>query len=354
MALLHWGRKRSVIVGDHHWGSKRLAFFGAACHIRRMARHPMLTQAIALTNAGRNADAVQLIRQVAATGDSEALGVLAEMTWRGGLVEQDPKRARTLFEQAAARGNGKSNLVITNLLASGVAGKQDWALAMERLRIEARQLPARHKALNLIKAMDLDAEGNPRAIPKGIKLSDDPEVVQFTQLLTSAECRYLMEATGNQFEPSMVYNSNRQLVRDEIRTSDGSTIHWQIEDPAVVALNRRIATVSGSRYESGEPLALLRYSPGQEYRPHFDFVKGAENRRLMTALIYLNDDYEGGETAFVRTGLKVKGKTGDVILFHNAGSDGGPNPLSEHAGLPITKGVKFLATRWIREARWIP
>ena len=314
----------------------------------------MLNQAVALSNAGRKAEAVQLVRQVAATGDPEALGVLAEMTWRGGLVEQNPKQARTLFEQAAGRGNANSNLVVTNLLASGVAGKQDWKQALERLRVEARQVPARRKALNLIEAMELDSEGNPKAVPEGKQLSDDPLVFHFAGLLTREECRYLMEATGDRFEPSMVYDSNRQLVRDQIRTSDGSTIHWLIEDPAVVALNRRIAAVSGSSYESGEALALLRYSPGQEYRPHFDFVKGADNRRLMTALIYLNEDYEGGETEFVCTGLKVKGRTGDVILFHNEGADGGPNPRSEHAGLPITKGVKYLATRWIRESRWIP
>ena len=314
----------------------------------------MLNQAIALSNAGRNAEAVRLIRQVASTGDGEALSVLAEMTWRGGLVEQDPRQARKLFEQAAARGNGKSNLIVTNLLASGVAGKQDWAEALDRLRIEARQLPERRRALDLIDAMELDAAGDPTSIPAGERLSEDPEVTHFPLLLTPSECRYLMEATGNRFEPSMVYDSSRQLVRDEIRTSDGSTIHWLVEDPAVVALNRRIASVSGSRYESGEALALLRYSPGQEYRPHFDFVKGAENRRLMTALVYLNDDYEGGETEFVRTGLKIKGKTGDVILFRNDGADTGPNPNSEHAGLPVTRGVKYLATRWIRETRWIP
>ena len=69
-----------------------------------------------------------------------------------------------------------------------------------------------------------------------------------------------------------------------------------------MALNRRIAAISHSAYEDGEALALLRYSPGQEYRPHFDFVSGATNRRLQTALIYLNSGYEGGETHFVRTG----------------------------------------------------
>lgn len=314
----------------------------------------MLSQAIALSNEGRNAEAVQLIRQVASTGDAEALGALAEMTWRGGLVEQDPVRARTLYEHAAARGHGKAAIILTNLLASGVAGKQDWGQAIERLRVEANALPARRRALDLIEAMDIDEEGNPRIAPEGKQLSTDPRVSQFTRLFTAAECDYLQQATGNAFEPSMVYDSSRQLVRDTIRTSDGATIHWLIEDPAIVALNRRIAAISGSAYEDGEALALLRYSPGQEYRPHFDFVSGAANRRLQTALVYLNDDYEGGETRFVQTGLTVKGGAGDLILFSNEGADGGPNPLSEHAGLPVTSGQKFLATRWIRESRWIP
>jgi prolyl 4-hydroxylase len=319
-----------------------------------MPRNPLLNQAIALSGAGRNAEAVALLRQVASTGDPEALGALAEATWRGGLVEQDPVAARRLYEQAAAKRHANAALIITNLLASGVAGKRDWGGALARLRAEAGLHPARKRALELIEAMALDANGDPTAVPDGRRLSEDPEVVHFSGLLTPDECRHLMQASGNAFEPSMVYDSSRRLVRDEIRTSDGATIHWLIEDPAVVALNRRIAAISRSAYENGEALALLRYSPGQEYRPHFDFVGGTANRRLLTALIYLNDGYEGGATRFVRTGLTVKGSTGDVVLFRNEGADGGPNPLSEHAGLPVTKGQKFLATRWIREARWIP
>lgn len=314
----------------------------------------MLNQAIALSSAGRNAEAVALLRQVASTGDPEALGVLAEATWRGGLVEQNPVGARRLYEQAAAKGHANAALIVTNLLASGVAGERDWGAALARLRAEAVLHPARKVSLELIEAMALDANGDPTAVPDGRRLSDDPEVVHFTGLLTPDECRHLMQASGNAFEPSTVYDSSRRLVRDPIRTSDGATIHWLIEDPAVVAVNRRIAAVSGSAYENGEALALLRYSPGQEYRPHFDFVGGVANRRLLTALIYLNDGYRGGETSFVRTGLTIKGRAGDVVLFNNEGVDGGPNPLSQHAGLPVTKGQKYLATRWIREARWIP
>ena len=319
-----------------------------------MSPNPMIAQAIALSNAGRNTEAVALLRQVASTGDPEGLRALAELTWRGGLVQQDPISARKLYEQAAARGHPKASQIVTNLLASGVAGKRDWEEAMKRLRVEARSDSARQRALNLIGRMALDPHGDPLSVPAGRQLSADPEVRQVPGLFTIAECGYLMQATGSRFEPSMVYDSTRRLVRDQIRTSDGATIHWLIEDPAIVALNRRIAAVSACPYENGEALALLRYSPGQEYRPHFDFVKGAANRRLQTALVYLNADYEGGETRFVRTGLTVKGEAGDVILFRNEGAGGGPNPLSEHAGMPVTKGVKYLATRWLRESRWIP
>ena len=99
----------------------------------------------------------------------------------------------------------------------------------------------------------------------------------------------------------MVYDPAGQLVRDTIRTSDGATFHWDIEDPAIHAINRRLAAASRTEYDAGEALQVLRYAPGQQYRPHFDWVDSAANQRLWTALIYLNEAYEGGATAFVRT-----------------------------------------------------
>ncbi|HVF36974.1 MAG TPA: 2OG-Fe(II) oxygenase [Sphingomicrobium sp.] len=318
-----------------------------------MVQHPQLKQAVALSESGRNDEAVTIIRQLASTGEPEALGLLAELHWRGGMVEQDLNRARTLYQYAGSLGNASAGIATTNLLASGVAGPRDWPQAIERLRAESQVIAGRRRTLELIEAMDLDGNGDPVSVPQGKLLSENPQVIHFERLLTASECAYLRNAGGEKFEPSMVYDQDRKLVRDTIRTSDGAAIHWLVEDPAIVALNRRIAAISGNAYEDGEPLALLRYSPGQEYRPHFDYVEGG-NRRLQTALCYLNEDYDGGETEFVRTGLKVKGGMGDVILFRNDSVDGGPNPMSEHAGLPVVSGTKFLATRWIRESRWIP
>jgi len=302
----------------------------------------------------QNEQGMQLLREIASRGDPNGLFILGDLTWSGTMTVKDPPRGRLLIEYAAAYGHVEANLLATNLLASGIAGKRDWPTALARLQREAAALPIRRDAAQLVSAMQIDGNGDPIATPEARRLSDQPDAVLFERLLTVAECEYLMGGARERFEPSMVYNESRELVRDTIRTSDGATIHWLIEDPAIVALNRRIAVASGTAYEDGEALQVLRYVPGQEYRPHFDWLNQAPNQRIWTALIYLNDDYEGGATAFVRTGLEVRGRTGDVLLFSNAQKDGHGDPLAEHAGLPVTAGVKYLATRWIREARWIP
>src|SRR5687767_7989398 len=114
--------------------------------------------------AGRNQEAVAIIRQLAAAGDREAAFMLAEMTWRGGLVQQDCHSGRKLYE--AVRGHARADAYATNLLASGIAGPRDWQGALRRLKMEAAKDPMRRRVLDLVKAMDLDEEGNPRSLPE--------------------------------------------------------------------------------------------------------------------------------------------------------------------------------------------
>ncbi|WP_331040153.1 2OG-Fe(II) oxygenase [Allosphingosinicella sp.] len=121
-----------------------------------------------------------------------------------------------------------------------------------------------------------------------------------------------------------------------------------LENPAVHALNRRLAAASGTQVTQGEPLQILRYSPGQEYKAHVDALPVGTNQRILTMLVYLNEDYAGGETKFLETGLGFKGRTGDALLFRNASADGRPDPMARHAGLPVTRGQKLIASRWIR------
>jgi len=123
-----------------------------------------------------------------------------------------------------------------------------------------------------------------------------------------------------------------------------------MEDPVVRQLNRRFAAITGTKVECGEPLHVLRYAPGQEYRPHFDAIPGAQNQRTWTVLVYLNDAYEGGATLFDQLNIQFRGAPGDALVFRNADQDGIPDPRLRHAGAPVAAGVKWLATRWIRAA----
>jgi len=289
----------------------------------------------------------------ASRSDPDALFNLAAMSWGGLGVPQDPRKGRELYRRAGEAGHKEARHCTTNLLANGVAGPRDWLKALERLEGEARTDPRRRRMLELLGKMQLNADGDPLALPEGEALSQSPHVTLFTRLLTAAECEYLRDSAEPAYGPSIVNDSNGATTRDPIRTSDGSTLHWLIEDPVVHAINRRLAAASGSAYDCGEATQILRYRPGQQYRPHLD-AREAANPRVLTALAYLNHDFKGGETLFVETKLKVKGRKGDVLVFRNTGPDGRPDPLSRHAGLPVTAGTKYLASRWIRAHRWIP
>ena len=71
-------------------------------------------------------------------------------------------------------------------------------------------------------------------------------------------------------------------------------------------------------------------------------------------IVWLNQGYEGGETLFIKTGRKLKGRSGDSLLFRNVLADGGRDEAAAHAGLPVTRGEKLIASRWIRERRFEP
>src|SRR5207237_6258717 len=85
----------------------------------------ILQRALALIEAN-DPGGVEQVRELASAGDRDALYLLAQLHWTGTLAPQDPMRARQLFEAAAGRGHMQANLIMTNLLASGVAGARKW------------------------------------------------------------------------------------------------------------------------------------------------------------------------------------------------------------------------------------
>jgi prolyl 4-hydroxylase len=72
---------------------------------------------------------------------------------------------------------------------------------------------------------------------------------------------------------------------------------------------------------------------------------------VLTFLVYLNDDYDGGETDFPGLGIAHKGRRGQGLLFVNALDDSEPDLRTVHAGCAPTKGEKWIVSQFIRNRR---
>lgn len=89
-----------------------------------------------------------------------------------------------------------------------------------------------------------------------------------------------------------------------------------------------------------EGFQLLRYEKGDYYKLHVD-NGGEKVNRILSVLIYLNDDYDGGETYFTRQNVKVKGKTGDILVFPS-------NYCYHHSAEEVKEGTKYSVVTWFR------
>ncbi|HYW17035.1 MAG TPA: 2OG-Fe(II) oxygenase [Allosphingosinicella sp.] len=318
-----------------------------------MAPGGTLDQVDGLLAARRFAEAARMLLVAAGAGETAAIAELAHWRIVGNLIRRDLPEARRLLALAAAKGDKPAALLHSGFLAAGVGGPDDWAGALVGLRSLARREARAAEQLRLIDSMDLDEDGFPARPFELQGLGEAPYVASARDFMTEAECDYLMKAAEPGLQPSVVVDPvTRRPVPHPIRKSDGALFGVYAEDLVVNAFNRRIAALSETRLDQGEPLQLLRYRPGGEYKPHMDALPGEPNQRVLTVLVYLSGDYEGGETAFPHSGLSFRGRRGDALLFRNAGPDGRPDPASLHAGLPVTKGVKYLASRWIRAGKF--
>jgi prolyl 4-hydroxylase len=313
----------------------------------------VIEKANALEAAGRHQEVVDLVENSARTGDSEALFVLAYWRLWGQNGMRDLAAAHDLLHQAGAGGYREATLLQATLVANGNGVPADWAGGLELLRSISSETSAARQ-LTLIEAMQLGPDGTPLSLPGAVHVSDRPHVVRMTDFLTRDECNYLIEMARPRLEPSSVVDKQGRLIPHPIRTSEGTSFGPAHEDLVVHAINKRIAALTATQVNWGEPLHMLRYRPGEQYRPHIDAIPGETNQRIQTALLYLNDSYQGGETLFTEEGLTISPRAGDAIVFRNLEADGSRDLSSKHAGLPVISGIKWLATRWIRSGPYHP
>lgn len=293
-----------------------------------------------------------LVEAAAGSGDAEATFMLANWRLFGLYGARDIEAAHTLLTRAAEAGHVEAAKLRAYLTGNGTGCPSDPDKAYRLLAdVAARDAHAAFQ-LEVLRTMP------PNSRVAGLSatyLSRDPLVYSVEGVLSESECGYLKARAGPALRPSSVIDPRTGgRIPHPVRTSLGMDFGPTEEDLIVQAINRRLAFLTETDVQSGEPLHVLCYSPGQEYKPHMDGLPGAANQRICTVLIYLNDDFTGGETVFPKLDVRFRGCTGDVLVFRNVTADGKPDPRTLHAGQPVISGTKWLATRWIRHGPYSP
>lgn len=171
----------------------------------------------------------------------------------------------------------------------------------------------------------------------------------------------------DQHDREHIINTANPLFRESQLVSGGtenvrkSETAWLPKtDPIVEKIIRKTCSMTNIPFEHAEKLQVVKYQPGGFYNAHYDascddrkecveFEKNG-GQRIVTLIIYLNDDYEGGHTEFPNLKKQYKLNKGDALLFYSLEKNGNLcHPLSLHSGTPVKSGEKYIANVWLRE-----
>lgn len=294
-------------------------------------------------------DAARFIAEASQQGGAEAAALLA-----------------VLYAVGASRRHGVGD-ALESLI---VAAERGWPQAQAQLEVLAKPLgpheslggtrPLTHAARSwreLGRSVDLAAWCTPGT---ATDLSESPLVRSYPSFATEAVCRWLIDRARGRLSRALVYEAVRkEVMARPTRTNTAAAFNMVETDFVCVLVQLRMAACLGIPFRQFEPITVLHYDEGEEITDHFDFVDphlpsyaqeiAQHGQRVVTFLVYLNDDYRAGETAFPRLGISHKGRTGEGLFFVNALADGGADVRTLHAGRTPMNGEKWIVSQFVRD-----
>ena len=182
-------------------------------------------------------------------------------------------------------------------------------------------------------------------------------VLELDNMFSDQECKSVRDYMSDKMEPSTVVNVENGGV-DQQRTS--STGWLAKSDPKQQKFIKKFmalgAQLTGyADLDFYEDISIVRYRSSEYYREHYDACATPKNcngsdrvYRKATLILYLNDGFEGGETNFPTIKKMVSPKVGKVVMFYDTDHKGIEINESLHAGMPVKRGEKWIATLWIK------
>lgn len=342
----------------------------------------VLAEADAFDNQGDHDEAINVLARATQQGDNIAKTLLGKRMLVGDRCPYLPKDGASFILEAAHAGTAEAVCLVAVFQATGIFQPKSWPHALATLAYAAslgsaiarEQMilltgtgePAVEPTLianddpqywrQLVTDVDLKAWLD---APQDQALSDDPVIKTFRQLLPETVCRWLISLSDKRLKPALVYDAeNRRNYQSETRTNSIAEFNLVQNELLHFMIQQKMSAACGIPMTQMEGTAILNYRPGEQISDHFDFVDPHmpnydqeirdNGQRIITFLIYLNNDYEGGETVFTELGISHKGNTGDGIYFVNAFPDGSPDRRTKHAGCPPTSGEKWIVSQFIR------
>ncbi len=276
-----------------------------------------------------------------------------------------PELRAWIVEQATA--GHRPEVVLESMLASG--WNEDSAIAALE-QVLTGYLDERRKPEDLPPAVSV-----PEPLPSGARASvwahdrevrvlvtmNAPRVIVFGDLLSPDECDEMIALARTRLARSETVQTETGASEvNEARTSQGMFFE-RGEHPLVSRIEARMAALMGWPLENGEGLQVLRYGPGAEYKPHYDYFDPAHSgtpsilkrggQRVASLVCYLNTPVQGGATTFPDVQLDVAPLRGNAVFFSYDRAH--PATRSLHGGAPVVEGEKWVATKWVREGRFV-
>lgn len=191
-----------------------------------------------------------------------------------------------------------------------------------------------------------------------------PRVILIEDFLSAQACQTLIHLARAKLETSTVIDPQTgQFRQDRARLSAGTSFAHGAHS-VIRELEDKITVHFGFTLAQQEPLQILHYRAGGHYAAHYDYfdpnLPGSRatlaeaGQRIATFVLYLQAAEAGGGTGFSHSRLSLTPRAGSVIYFENCREEAGELMLetqSLHAGEVVEAGEKWIATKWIRQAR---
>ena len=184
-------------------------------------------------------------------------------------------------------------------------------------------------------------------------INNDPVIKVVKPIFKDNLCKDIINESEKYFSDSEVKDKNYKKYRKSSSFDISSKI---CEEDVFKLFNNRYIKAFAKNFLYDD-IQITRYKEGEYYLPHFDaynLLKKDKNiyyQRVKTIILYLNDDYVGGEINFPNLNLKIKPLKGHFLLFDNCIFNSHYlHPYSLHESKKLIKGNKYIATLWLKEA----